>query len=314
MKATFPRGLRGAQLAGKTADFDATVKAVAAARDARDRRRVRQEPRRRDLAGALKRPCASGIGADYARASREKVKRKLLDALARAIPSKCRRGSSSRNSAQIWAQVEREQQAERPRFRRGGHDRGGGARRLPRHRRAARAAGPAARGDRRQAPDVKVTDEEMTQALIAGRAPSPARKSRSGTSTATISQALAELRAPIYEEKVVDHILGLAKVENEQGDPRRELLKRRGRRGEPAQRVKSSGLERGRRRPFRQSLPDGLSHGRRAPSAFSESETHARSRRLLLQQPRADRDRAIGARASARSTSSRACCASASSS
>ena len=27
-------------------------------------------------------------------------------------------------------------------------------------------------------------------------------------------QALAELRAPIYEEKVVDHILGLAKVED----------------------------------------------------------------------------------------------------
>jgi trigger factor len=35
---------------------------------------------------------------------------------------------------------------------------------------------------------------------------------------------LAELRAPIYEEKVVDHILGLAKVE-EQKVTREELLK-----------------------------------------------------------------------------------------
>ena len=43
---------------------------------------------------------------------------------------------------------------------------------------------------------------------------SPARKSRSGTSIANNQQALAELRAPIYEEKVVDHILAVAKVED----------------------------------------------------------------------------------------------------
>src|SRR5690242_21409521 len=38
------------------------------------------------------------------------------------------------------------------------------------------------------------------------------------------SQALAELRAPIYEEKVVDHILGLAKVETRKVS-KQELLK-----------------------------------------------------------------------------------------
>ncbi|HWY76771.1 MAG TPA: hypothetical protein VN281_14205, partial [Verrucomicrobiae bacterium] len=38
------------------------------------------------------------------------------------------------------------------------------------------------------------------------------------------SQALAELRAPIYEEKVVDHILDLAKIEVRKAT-REELLK-----------------------------------------------------------------------------------------
>ena len=37
-------------------------------------------------------------------------------------------------------------------------------------------------------------------------------------------QALAELRAPIYEEKVVDHIIGLARVE-ERKVSKDELLK-----------------------------------------------------------------------------------------
>ena len=37
-------------------------------------------------------------------------------------------------------------------------------------------------------------------------------------------QALAELRAPLYEEKVVDHILGLAKV-TERKVSREELIK-----------------------------------------------------------------------------------------
>ena len=48
VQATFPETYAVRALAGKTADFDVTVKAVAAPRRARHRRRIRQGPRLRE--------------------------------------------------------------------------------------------------------------------------------------------------------------------------------------------------------------------------------------------------------------------------
>ena len=56
--------------------------------------------------------------------------------------------------------------------------------------------------------EVKVTDEEMTSALIARARAYPGQEKQIWDYYRNNSQALAELRAPIYEEKVVDHILG----------------------------------------------------------------------------------------------------------
>ena len=53
---------------------------------------------------------------------------------------------------------------------------------------------------------------------------SPARNSRSGTITAIIRGALAALRAPIFEDKVVDFLLELAEVTEKQVS-REELFK-----------------------------------------------------------------------------------------
>ena len=61
---------------------------------------------------------------------------------------------------------------------------------------------------------MKVSDEEMTQALIARARSFPGQEKQVWDFYRNNNQALAELRAPIYEEKVVDHILGLAKVED----------------------------------------------------------------------------------------------------
>ena len=82
VQATFPEAYAARKLAGQKADFDVTVKAVAAPEPLRHRRRIRQELRARKASISSRRRCASASRADYARASREKVKRKLLDALA----------------------------------------------------------------------------------------------------------------------------------------------------------------------------------------------------------------------------------------
>ena len=60
--------------------------------------------------------------------------------------------------------------------------------------------------------DVKIADEEMTQALVARARQFPGQEKQVWDFYRNNQQALAELRAPIYEEKVVDYILGLAKV------------------------------------------------------------------------------------------------------
>ncbi|HXZ16762.1 MAG TPA: trigger factor, partial [Roseiarcus sp.] len=60
--------------------------------------------------------------------------------------------------------------------------------------------------------EVKVGEDEMTQALIARARQFPGQEKQVWDFYRNNQQALAELRAPIYEEKVVDHILGLAKV------------------------------------------------------------------------------------------------------
>ena len=63
-----------------------------------------------------------------------------------------------------------------------------------------------------------------TGALIARARAYPGQEKQIWDYYRNNSQALAELRAPIYEEKVVDHILGLAKV-GERKVTREELMK-----------------------------------------------------------------------------------------
>jgi len=60
--------------------------------------------------------------------------------------------------------------------------------------------------------EVKVSDEEMTQALVARARSFPGQEKQVWDFYRNNAQALAELRAPIYEEKVVDHIVGLAQI------------------------------------------------------------------------------------------------------
>ena len=73
--------------------------------------------------------------------------------------------------------------------------------------------------------DVKVSDEEMTQALVARARAFPGQEKQVWDFYRKNQQALAELRAPIYEEKVVDHILSARQGRGPQGDGQEELLK-----------------------------------------------------------------------------------------
>ena len=145
---------------------------------------------------------------------------------------------------------------------------------------------------------VKVADEEMTRALIARARSFPGQEKQVWDYYRNNNQALAELRAPHYEEKVVDHILGLAKVEDrkvtkdELLQPAEDGLPGEPIEGEPPVADPSgAGPERGtdralrkrdRRRPF--SGGRGAPMLRVQPSAeanLTRERPYARSRRLL---------------------------------
>jgi trigger factor len=222
VRATFPEAYAARALAGKTADFDTTVKAVAA----RDSFALDDEFAKgmgSESLDKLKETIRERVAAEYARVSRDKVKRELLDKLDKLYSFELPEGLVNQEFNSIWEQVTREQQASGRTFA------------------DENTTEEAARADYRKIAErrvrlglllaevgtraeVKVSDEEMTQALVARARSFPGQEKQVWDFYRNNNQALAELRAPIYEEKVVDHILGLAKVEA-RNVTKEELLK-----------------------------------------------------------------------------------------
>jgi trigger factor len=211
-KATFPENYAVRALAGQTADFDATIKAVAApqplALDDEFAKSLGVE-----TFEALRTTLRERIRAEYARASREKVKRKLLDALAERYKFEVPQGLVDQEFHQIWAQVEKDQASTGRTFaEEGTTDEAARAEYLSIAVRRVRLGLLLAEVGAKA--DVKISEEEMTSALVTRARAFPGHEKEVWDHYRNNPQALAELRAPIYEEKVVDHILGLAQVED----------------------------------------------------------------------------------------------------
>ena len=72
--------------------------------------------------------------------------------------------------------------------------------------------------------NITVTDEEVSRALVERARQFPGQEKQVWDYYRNNPQMLAQLRAPIFEDKVVDFVLELAKV-NEQKVTREELFK-----------------------------------------------------------------------------------------
>jgi trigger factor len=222
IQATFPEAYAVRALAGQTGDFDVTVKAVAA----REALAIDDEFAKGlgfESLDNLKAMIRERVAADYARASRDKVKRQLLDKLDTQYGFELPEGLVNQEFDSIWTQVTREQQASGRSFadENTTEDAVRADYRKIAERRVRLGLLLAEVGNRA---DVKVSDEEMTQALVARARVYPGQEKQVWDFYRNDQQALAELRAPIYEEKVVDHIIGLAQVA-ERKTTKEELLK-----------------------------------------------------------------------------------------
>ncbi len=218
----FPENYTATNLAGRDASFAVTVKAVAAPGELKLDDEFAKQFGFDELA-KLKDAIKSNIEKDFIRAGRDKVKRSLLDALDKKYSFELPGGLVSQEFDGIWAQVESGQKAGGKSFAEEGTTEE--AARLDYRKIAERRVRLGlVLAEVGRVNEIQITDDEMTQALLERARQFPGQEKMVWDYYRNNREALNELRAPLYEEKVVDHIVAQAKV-TDQTVSKEELFK-----------------------------------------------------------------------------------------
>jgi trigger factor len=207
--ATFPADYPVATLAGKDATFAVKVKEVASA--------VRPEV---DDAFAktlgtesvtqLKELVSAQIAREYANAARLKLKRELLDQLEKAHEFELPPSLVDNEFASIWEQLENNLKRSGKTFADEGKSEDE-AREEYRRIAERRVRLGLVIGEIAERNELKITQDEMRKALIEQARRYPGQEKTVYEYYEKTPGALAELRAPIFEDKVVDFVLDKAK-------------------------------------------------------------------------------------------------------
>ena len=207
VNVTFPEAYGAAHLAGKAALFECTVKAVKKPVPAEINDELAKKFGAEDLA-ALKGQIAERLEAEYKGAARAVMKRALLDQLDAQVkfdlPASLVDAEAGQIAHQLWHE-------ENP------HDHGhnhGSIETTEEHKtlaeRRVRLGLLLAEIGRKA--EVTVTDQEMTQAVLNAARQYPGQERAYFEFVQKNQQVQQQLRAPIFEDKVVDHIVGQAQV------------------------------------------------------------------------------------------------------
>jgi trigger factor len=208
--ASFPDSYQAAQFAGKDAEFDVTVKEVAAPRvpDADDE--FAKSLGLESLA-KLKDAIREQIAKDYAAASRAKAKRSLLDSLDKAHAFELPPSLVDNEFESIWREVDHYMEHMKTTFENKGttEEKARADYRAIAERRVRLGLVLSEIGQRNE---IKVTEEEVRRALMQRAQQFPGRERQVLEFYRKNPNAMLELRMPIFEEKVVDFALELADV------------------------------------------------------------------------------------------------------
>ena len=204
---TFPTEYGAAHLAGKEATFDCTVKAVKAPKPAEIDDELAKRFGAEDLA-ALKAQIAERLEAEYKGAARALMKRALLDQLDAQVkfdlPPSLVEAEAHQIAHQLWHE-------EHPEVHDHNH---GSIEPTDEHNKLAerrvRLGLLLAEVGRKQ--KIDVTDSEMTQAVMAAARQYPGQERAFFDFVKGNMQMQQQLRAPIFEDKVVDFIVAGATV------------------------------------------------------------------------------------------------------
>jgi len=213
VKVTFPAEYGAEQLAGKDAEFDVTVTKIQAPGEAKVDDEFAKTMGMESLE-KLREAVSEAIGRDYETASRRRLKKALLDALDTKYAFELPPSLVAQEFAAVWAQVEQDLKTRGKTFADEDttEEKAQAEYRKIAERRVRLGLVLAQVGE---SADIKVSDDEVNQALIARVRQFPGQEQQVWDFYRKNAQALAELRAPLFEEKVVDHVLGQVKLVEE---------------------------------------------------------------------------------------------------
>ena len=204
---TFPENYGAKNLAGKEAVFDCTVKEVRAPKPAAidDALATRYGA---ETLGQLKDQIRERIGAEFADAGRALIKRRLLDALDKIVtfelPMSLVAAEGNSIAHQLWHEENPDHQ---------GHDHPE-IEPTDEHKRLAerRVRLGLLLAEIGAKAKIEITEQEMGQAVMTQARQYPGQERAFFDFVKQNRQALEQLRAPIFEDKVVDLILSQAKI------------------------------------------------------------------------------------------------------
>ncbi|MEI6798356.1 MAG: trigger factor [Pseudomonadota bacterium] len=207
VNVTFPEAYGAAHLAGKAAVFECTVKAVKKPVPAELNDDLAKKYGAEDMA-ALRGQISERLEAEYRTAARAVMKRSLLDQLDALVtfdlPAALVDAEANQIAHQLWHE-------ENPQDH--GHNHGA-IETTDEHKvlavRRVRLGLLLAEVGRKA--EVTVTDQEMTQAVLNAARQYPGQELAYFEFVQKNQQVQQQLRAPIFEDKVVDHIVAGAKV------------------------------------------------------------------------------------------------------
>ncbi|WP_170343913.1 trigger factor [Ruegeria atlantica] len=207
VNVTFPEEYGAEHLAGKDAVFTCTIKEVKEPVAAEVNDELAKKFGAEDLE-ALKKQIAERLEAEYAGASRAVIKRALLDALDEMVSFELPPSLVEAEAKQIAHQLWHEENPEVE-----GHDHDP-IEPTDEHTKLAerRVRLGLLLAELGQKAEVEVTDAEMTQAIMNQARQYPGQERQFFEFVQQNAQMQQQLRAPIFEDKVVDYVLELAQV------------------------------------------------------------------------------------------------------
>ena len=215
VKVTFPAEYHAPEMAGKDAVFAVTVKEVKAPEEAKIDDELAKKLGLDDLA-TLKTRVREQLADDYKAASRLHLKRRVLDALDNAHDFPLPPAMVEHEFTNIWAQVEEELKREG----KTAADEGKTEDELKaEYRKIAerRVRLGLVLGKLGEQNGITIADDEVQRAIMARARQFPGQEQQVFQFYAQNQQAQAEIRAPLFEDKVVDFIAELATVTDTQG-------------------------------------------------------------------------------------------------